>query len=165
MYAESVCSCIVFYQLASNETARSSSPRPPHPGMARDRQLPLPVDRCQHDYTRNCILEKAYPDGALSSQFPLQTSLEFSRERYTIRVGCFDRIQHGKECRDEGSNLQQALSWRHPCVFVGCEHAQNVVVLVQRLAKILSLLLVPPVTVRVSELPLDWRGLNVTAVL
>lgn len=47
----------------------------------------------------------------------------------------------------------------------GGEHAEEVVVFVDRLSVVPPLLLVPPVGVRVAELPLDARRVDVAAVL
>lgn len=50
-------------------------------------------------------------------------------------------------------------------VLVGGEDAEDVVVLVDELAEVAALLLVPPVGVGVAELALLGRGVGVAAVL
>ena len=50
-------------------------------------------------------------------------------------------------------------------VLLRTEHSQDIIVLVHWLSEVPSLLLIPPVAVRVSELPLDGRGILVVAIL
>lgn len=45
------------------------------------------------------------------------------------------------------------------------EHAQNVIVFVNRFSEVASLLLVPPIAIRVSELPRLPRRVDVAAIL
>lgn len=164
------CTCTVFYKLAQGCKILLSPVLPP-PEMGQGRQLLLPVQWCQRG--RCCNLKKirnpkmalTYSNGTLSSQLSLQASLKLAWGCWHVRVDCFDRVTYAEESRDKDSNLRQSLSRSNPCVFICCEHAQGVVVLVQRLSEVLPLLLVPPIAVRVTELPLYRGRLDITTIL
>ena len=51
------------------------------------------------------------------------------------------------------------------CVLVRTKHAEDILILVNWLAEITALLLVPPVTIGVPELALDAGRIDVAAVL
>lgn len=51
------------------------------------------------------------------------------------------------------------------CILLGTEDAEDFILLVNGLAKIPSLLLIPPVAVGVSESTLHTRGILITSVL
>jgi hypothetical protein len=61
--------------------------------------------------------------------------------------------------------LHETLPCRNPSVLVWRKQAHLVVVLVDRLSVVPPLLLIPPVRVGVTELPLDGRRVDVAAVL
>jgi hypothetical protein len=101
-----------------------------------------------------------------------------------VRVKQVDDTAKAKHSRDKGTDLRSTLAGRSPGVHLGGQASKDIVILVNlrkrlgapsspemedrasyRLTEVAALLLVPPVAVRVSELALLGRGVDVTAVL
>jgi hypothetical protein len=125
----------------------------------------LPRSSSQYLSDSSSIRQSTYPDSTRATQFNLQATLKLSRVRRLVRVGQLDRKANAQEDHDECANLHETLAWLDPSVLVRAKHSHNIVILVDRLAIVPPLLLVPPVGVRVSELTLDARGVLVATVL
>lgn len=106
-----------------------------------------------------------YPNSSRTAQFLQQTVLELTRIRDLVGVRELDAVAETEEGNDEGANLGKTLAGRDPSVFVRRKHAQEIVVLVHGLAKVATLLGVPPLGVGIAKLALDARGVDVAAVL
>lgn len=106
-----------------------------------------------------------YPCGTSTSQLSLKPTLKLSWERWPVGVEGLDTKKNTAQRNEERANLHQALAGGNPGVLVWGEHAEDIVVLVDGLAIVSPLLLVPPVGVRVAELALDRGRLDVSTVL
>lgn len=106
-----------------------------------------------------------HPHSAHPAQLPIQTTLILLRHRWPVGI-C---LRHGEDQRTDAAQEAQphdrGAAGGHMVVLVQREDAQNVVVLVDRLAPIPPLLLVGPVAVGVAVLALDARRVDVAAVL
>lgn len=109
--------------------------------------------------------ELTHPRCARATELPLQPVLKLAWEGRPVGVRRLDHVADAQEGGDEGCDLDEALARADPGVYVRREDAQLVVVLVDGLAEVPPLLLVPPVAVRVAELSLDRGGLDVASVL
>lgn len=106
-----------------------------------------------------------HPHSLGSSQLPLKPALKLPRRRWLVWI-----VQHHNtaQCKNRGHetpNLEDRRAGFGVGVFLWREHSQNVVVLVNRLAVIPTLLLIPPVAIRIAELAFDSRGVDVSSVL
>lgn len=106
-----------------------------------------------------------YPRGARAAQLPLQASLEFTRIRRPVWIFHIDDSADPQKNGDEGANHDQTRTSLGPCVVVRGEDSENIVILVDGLAKVSSLLGVPPVGIWISVLALDTGRINVAAIL
>lgn len=124
-----------------------------------------------HAYTlsanayRYIRLMHAHPYRTWATKLSVKSALVLLWRARPIRVierGCIYTTQHN---RYQYPPDESTSSWRHVCVFVEREQSQDILVLVNWLAEIPPLLLVPPVCVRVSELSLDCWRVEISAVL
>lgn len=106
-----------------------------------------------------------YPFCTRSTKLPLQTTFVLLWIRRLVGQGCLDKEVRAYYEREEGGPADKSLARLHVRILVGAEDAQQVIVLVHGLAKVPPFLLVPPVGVRVAELPLDERWVDVASVL
>lgn len=106
-----------------------------------------------------------YPHRTGTSELAFETTLKLARIRLNIRVCHLDADQYTQKGNNECAEHDGTLARSRPCVLVGREHAVEVEVLVDRLAKVPPLLLVPPVSVGVAELTLDRERVDISAVL
>jgi len=106
-----------------------------------------------------------YPQCPRSTKLPVESAFEFAGKRRFVRVGNLDHAHDPSKDQYDSQYLNGAFARLDPRVLVRREHAQHVVVLVHRFAKISALLLVPPVGVWIAKLPLDSWGIDVAAVL
>lgn len=106
-----------------------------------------------------------YPHSSGATQFALQTTFKLSRKRNGIGVVEIDKASDTEEDGKEGADHDQTRAGGGPGVLPRREDAQQIVVLVNGLAKVSALLRVPPVGAGITELALDSRRVDVAAVL
>lgn len=106
-----------------------------------------------------------HQDRALSSQLPIQSALERPLHGRAVGVRQAHNTAQAEDDADEGAHEDEALLGGEVGVLVGGEDAEDVVILVDELAEVAALLLIPPVGVGVAELALLGRGVGVAAVL
>lgn len=106
-----------------------------------------------------------YPDCPVTSQLLVQPARKLPWCTRLIGICEGDGEKQPGDCRDECGHHDCALAWCRPCVLFWREDAQNVIVLVARLAKVALLLLVPPVGIGISELSLLKRRVDIATVL
>lgn len=108
---------------------------------------------------------KTYGDSAGAAEFPVKTAGECSGDGGLVRVVLADDTHQDKDGCDEGTEEDGTVTGLEVGVGFGREDTKSVVVFVDGLAEVATLLLVPPVTVRVAEGALDCRGVDVSSVL
>lgn len=106
-----------------------------------------------------------YPHSSGATQLSLQTILKLSGVSNHIGVVEVHDAGDAEEDSNEGANHDQAGAGGGPGVLPGGEDAQQIVILVDGLAKVSSLLGIPPVAVGVTELSLDCGRVDVATVL
>lgn len=100
-----------------------------------------------------------------SAQLPIQPTRKGPLHRRLIRIIQADNPTETGHNTDKASQEEEPLSSGEMGVFVGGEHAQDVVIFVYGFPKVSTLLLVPPVAVGVAELALLRGWVGVTSVL
>lgn len=101
----------------------------------------------------------------LSSQLPIQPTWEGSwHTRFVGIIHAHDPTQCSDGC-NRASQQEKPLRWCEMPILLRTEHAQNVIVFVNRFAKVAPLLLVPPIAIRVSKLSWLSRRVDITAIL
>lgn len=76
-----------------------------------------------------------------------------------------DNTAQAQEGHNEHSEVEEALAGADVVVLLGTEDTENLVILVDRLAEVTLLLLVPPAAVGISELTLHAGRVLVVAIL
>lgn len=109
--------------------------------------------------------EPSYQQSTRSAQFLLQTIRKGARSTRLVRVELLDGVAKASERGDKRAKQDPAPVRREVGVVPSTEHAVEIVVLVEGLAQVATLLLVPPVCVRVAVLALHRRRVDVAAVL
>ena len=99
------------------------------------------------------------------AQLLLQSIRERSRRTRPVGVREIDGGEERSERGNEAADQEEGLARGGMGVLLEGEDAEDVVVLMDGLAVVAALLLVPPVGVRVAELTLLARRVNVAAVL
>jgi hypothetical protein len=100
-----------------------------------------------------------------ASELLLQTVGESPRNGRLVRVEEAHSPTEPEECHDESTKLQQTFASSHMGILLRTENSQDFILLVNWLAEIPPLLLVPPVGIGVSELALDSGRVLVAAIL
>lgn len=137
-----------------------NSPRP----NATAPHHPLAPVKCQY-WRPHVRIYGTHPQCSWSAELCLQAIREGSRRTWFVRVCEVHNSAHASAYSDGTANQEKGFSGSEMRIFLGREHTQNVVVFVYWLPKVPPLLLVPPVAVRISKLPLYWRRVDVAAVL
>lgn len=106
-----------------------------------------------------------YPCGSGATQLSLKATLKLSGIGGRIGVVEVDESGDAHEDSDKGADHDQTGPSGGPGVLPGGEDTQHIVILVDGLAKVSSLLGIPPGAVGVTELTLDSGWVNVAAVL
>lgn len=106
-----------------------------------------------------------HPHSVWPPKFLLESIREGARDAGFIRVEEAHGAAKAQEGGDEAAKMEESLARRDVSVLLRTEDAQDIVILVDRLAKVAPLLLVPPFTVGVAECTLDARRVRVVAVL
>lgn len=110
-------------------------------------------------------IDRTHRQRSLSPQLPLQPPRKRPRHARLVRVELINYSAEAEDAGDEGAQQHEAEARLVVGVGFGRKDAQDVVVLVDGLAVVAALLLVPPVGVGVAELALDGWGVDVAAVL
>lgn len=108
---------------------------------------------------------RTYQQSTRTSQLLLQSIGEGSWNTWLVWVVEAYDTAETQECSDEAAQVEQALARGDMSVLFRTEYTQDIIILVDRLSKVASFLLIPPVTVGVSELTLHTRGIRVNAAL
>lgn len=108
---------------------------------------------------------ETYAHSAGTAQFLLQAIDESPRCAGLVGAEIVGDATETTESSPEGAEEDPAPVGLEVSVFLRGEDGKDVVVLVDGLAVVAAFLLVPPVAVRVAELALDGRGVDVAAVL
>lgn len=111
------------------------------------------------------MVYRTYGDSAGAAKFSIKTTRECSRDSGLVGIELTDDAHEDKDRADEGTEEDGAEAGLEVRVGLGGEEAESVVVLVDGLAKVTTLLLVPPIAVGVTEGALDCRRVYVAAVL
>lgn len=111
------------------------------------------------------MLRYAYRHSIGTTQLLLQAIDVGLRNTGLVGVVKADNTANAQEGRDEHSQVEEALAGADVGVLLGTEDTENFIVLVDRLAKVALLLLVPPAAVGISVLTLHAGGVLVTAIL
>lgn len=106
-----------------------------------------------------------YSYSPLSTQLLLQPVRKCPRYSRPIRIREVNRSAKCSYRRNKAAHQDKAKAWLVMCVLFGRKNAHDIVVFVHWLAIIASFLLVPPVGVGITELALDWRRIDVAAIL
>lgn len=108
---------------------------------------------------------RTHRQGTWTTQLGLKSTRECSWHAGLVWVVASNNAHQAEHGRDKGSKQQKSETGLVVGVGLRREDAQDVIVLVDGLAVVAALLLVPPVLVWVTQLALDWRWLWVAAVL
>ena len=100
-----------------------------------------------------------------AAELPIKTTRESSRDRCLVGVELTDSTHQDEDGSDKGTEEEGTVAGLEVGVGFGREETKSVVVLVDGLAKVATLLLVPPVAVRVAEGALDCWRVDVSTVL
>lgn len=106
-----------------------------------------------------------YPRGSGATQLSLKATLKRSGVGGRIGVVEVDQSGDAEEDGEKGADHDQTGSGGGPGVLPGRKDTQHIVILVDGLAKVSSLLGIPPSAVGVTELTLDGGWVDVAAVL
>lgn len=104
-------------------------------------------------------------DSSRTTQLPLQSTWEGSRDAGLVWVVHADNAHKTEDGDDEGSQQNSTPARGEVCVGLGREDAKHVVVLVNGLAVVATFLLVPPVGIRVTLGAFLWGRVCVASVL
>lgn len=107
----------------------------------------------------------AYPNGSRATQLPFQATLKLARESRLVGIVEVHDTSNTEERGNESADHHEAGAGRCPGILPRRKDTEDIVVLVDWFTKVSSLLRVPPVAIRVAELSLDSRGVDVAAVL
>lgn len=111
------------------------------------------------------MLNRAYRNSIRTTQLLLQTINIGLGDAGLVGVVKADNTAQAQEGRDEHSQVAEALAGANVGVLLGTEDTENLIVLVDGLAKVALLLLVPPAAVGISVLTLHTGRVLVTAIL
>lgn len=114
------------------------------------------IGRHDLDSYRSCIR---------TTQLLLQTIAVGLGNAGLVGVVEADNAAHTEESGDEHAEVQEALASTDVGILLRTENTENFVLLVDRLAKVSLLLLIPPAAVRVSESALHAGRVLVTTIL
>lgn len=104
-------------------------------------------------------------DSTGTAKFPIKTTGEGSGNGGLVGVVLADDTHQDEDGCDKGTEEEGTVAGLEVGVGFGGEETKSVVVLVDGLAEVATLLLVPPVTVRVAEGALDCWRVDVSTVL
>lgn len=111
------------------------------------------------------MLNCAYRKSTGTTQLLLQSINIGLGDTGLVRVVKADNAAQAQEGRDEHSQVEEAFAGGDVGVLLGTEDTENLIVLVDGLAKVALLLLVPPAAIGVSVLTLHGGRVLVTAIL
>jgi hypothetical protein len=100
-----------------------------------------------------------------TTKLPVKTTGEGSWDTGLVRVELADNTHQDEDGSDKGTEEEGTVAGLEVGVGLGGEDSEGVVVLVDGLAEVATLLLVPPIAVRVAEGAFDCWGVDISAVL
>ena len=100
-----------------------------------------------------------------TAEFPIKTTGEGSGNCGLVGVVLTDNTHEDEDGCDKGTEEEGTVAGLEVGVGLGGEETKSIVVLVDGLAEVATLLLVPPVVVRVAEGALDCWRVDVSTVL
>ena len=100
-----------------------------------------------------------------AAKFPVKTTGEGSGNCGLVGVVLTDNTHEDEDGCDKGTEEEGTVAGLEVGVGLGGEETKSIVVLVDGLAEVATLLLVPPVIVRVAESALDCWRVDVSTVL
>lgn len=100
-----------------------------------------------------------------TSQLLLQAVNVSPGGAWPVRIVEADKTAESQEGSNKHSQMQEALARRDVGILFRAEDTEDLIIFVDRLAKVTPLLLIPPATVGVSELALHTRRVLVAAIL
>ena len=110
-------------------------------------------------------MAKTYAQSAGTTKFLLQTINVSLRCAGLVRTEVVGKGAATAKNGPEGAEKDPAPAGGEVGVLLWREDGKNVVVLVEGFAVVAALLLVPPIAVRIAELALDGRRVDVAAIL
>lgn len=108
---------------------------------------------------------RTYWNSLWSAQLSFQTIRECPWYSWLVWVHHVHDTAQSEYRGHEGTEQNSAPTRLEVGVLLWGEHTQDIVILVDRLAVVASLLLVPPVAVRITELALHRGRVDIAAVL
>ena len=106
-----------------------------------------------------------YRNSTGTAKFPIKTTREGSGNAGLVGIELTDNAHKDEDGCDKGTEEDGTVTGLEVGVWLGREDTKSVVVLVDGLAEVTTLLLVPPVAVRVAEGAFDCWRVDVSTVL
>lgn len=106
-----------------------------------------------------------YGSGVSTAQFLFQATRVSLGNARLVRIEEADNAAHAQESHNEAAKVEGTLAGADVGILLGTEDTEDFVLLMDRLAKVALLLLVPPAAVGVSESTLLTGRVSVVVVL
>lgn len=108
---------------------------------------------------------RAYSDSPCTTKFSVKTTFKLSWHGRLIRIYHICKPTHRQQGSNETPYLKNSDRRSRMCVLLRTKYAQYIIVFMDGFPVVTPLLFVPPVSIGIAKLPLDWRWVNVAAVL